>query len=53
MPPRNVSYHGGPRGRGRGSPHPRPGGRSGGSGRWSQPGCIPAGEVGVVLAAFE
>lgn len=52
MPPRNASYRGGPCGGGRGDPLPLPGGRGGDADRWSEPGCIPAGEDGIVLAAL-
>ena len=52
MPPRNASYPGGLFGGRRGSPLPPPGGRGTGAGRWSRPGCIPAGEDAIVLATF-
>ena len=53
MPLRNASYRGDLFGGVRGLPLPPPGGRGADAGRWSRPGCIPAGEDGIVLAALD
>lgn len=52
MPPRYASYRGGLLEGGRVRPLPPPGGQGAGAGRWSRPGCIPAGEGGIDLAAL-